>query len=91
MALPEWQGTRNESWRRIRVGVTGLGGIVLLIALASAMLEQLAPNQTPVAAAVSDARTKPAAPDSEPLAELGVAPGAPTNPAAADEAPPARK
>lgn len=78
MTHPEGLTNRNESWRRIRVGLTGLSGIILLIALASAMLQQLTPGQTPVAAAINGSPTKPAGSGSEPLAELGVAPGAPT-------------
>lgn len=76
MPLTEWQNDRSESWRRIRVGVTGLAGIVLLIGLASAMLEQLTPGLAPVAAAVNGPQAKSGEADKEPLAELGVAPGA---------------
>jgi hypothetical protein len=88
MALPDGLRGRNESWRRIRVGLTGLGGILLLIGLASAMLEQLTPNQTPIAAVVSGAPAKSADAKSEPLAELGVAPGAATP---SDETAPPKK
>jgi hypothetical protein len=70
-------GDRKESWRRIRVGLTGLGGILLLIGLASAMLERISPR-TPEPVAVADGLlgNSVQAPESEPLAELGVAPGA---------------
>jgi hypothetical protein len=70
----------SEGWRRVRVGLAGLGAIVLIIALANAMLDRivekaggpLAADQSSPAgnAAVAE---KPA----EPMAELGVAPGAP--------------
>jgi hypothetical protein len=68
---------RKESWRRIRVGVTGLGGILLLIGLASAMLERISPR-TPEPVTVADGTlgNMVQAPENEPLAELGVAPGA---------------
>ncbi len=68
---------RKESWRRIRVGLTGLAGILLLIGLTSAMLERISPR-TPEPAAVADGMASNAAdiPKDEPLAELGVAPGA---------------
>ena len=40
---------RRESWRRIRVGLTGLVGILLIIGLAAAMLERIGPSASPVA------------------------------------------
>ena len=70
---------RKESWRRIRVGLTGLAGILLLIGLTSAMLERLSPRTPEPVAVGEDATGNMAdAPKDEPLAELGVAPGAAT-------------
>ena len=81
MALDPLQ-ERNESWRRIRVGLTGLGGILLLVGLANAMLQQLGPSKVQNAPTVTGQPAKSADEKNEPLAELGVAPGAP---AKADE------
>lgn len=68
---------RKESWRRIRVGLTGLAGILLLIGLTSAMLERLSPRTPePVATGADVTGNATDAPKDEPLAELGVAPGA---------------
>jgi hypothetical protein len=67
---------RRESWRRIRVGLTGLGGILLIIGLASAMLERIGPKASPVEATRNGEAAKSAETKNEPLAELGVAPGA---------------
>ena len=67
---------RRESWRRIRVGLTGLGGILLIIGLANAMLERISPSASPVEATRSGEAAKPVETKNEPLAELGVAPGA---------------
>lgn len=68
---------RKESWRRIRVGLTGLAGILLLIGLTSAMLERLSPRTPEPVVAAGDAVGNVAdVPKDEPLAELGVAPGA---------------
>ena len=77
MSVEDTLADRKESWRRIRVGLTGLGGILLLIGLASAMLERISPR-TPEPATVADGTLGNAtqAPENEPLAELGVAPGA---------------
>lgn len=66
--------------QRIRVGVTGLFGILLIVGLASAMMTQLSQSieKTPVVVAkpgVASA-TNTAAPV-EPLVELGVSPGQP--------------
>jgi hypothetical protein len=76
MMSREGYDDRRESWRRIRVGLTGLGGILLIIGLASAMLERIGPSTSPVAAISGGGASKSAEPKSEPLAELGVAPGA---------------
>lgn len=68
---------RRESWRRIRVGLTGLAGILLLIGLTSAVLERISPRTPePVASATGAPGNAKDAPKDEPLAELGVAPGA---------------
>lgn len=77
MPAEESATDRKESWRRIRVGLTGLGGILLLIGLASAMLERLSPR-TPEPVAINEdvPGNMTIAPKDEPLAELGVAPGA---------------
>lgn len=77
MSVEDSLADRKESWRRIRVGLTGLAGILLLIGLASAMLERISPR-TPEPAVVADGAVGNAtdAPKKEPLAELGVAPGA---------------
>lgn len=77
MAGQETLEDRKESWRRIRVGLTGLGGILLIIGLASAMLERVGPGRTPAEATANGAGTKATESKDEPLAELGVAPGAP--------------
>lgn len=77
MSAEEATPDRKESWRRIRVGLTGLTGILLLIGLTSAMLERLSPRTPePVASGEDLVANATAAPKDEPLAELGVAPGA---------------
>lgn len=87
MSRPDPASDRRESWRRIRVGLTGLGGILLLIGLANAMLQQLGQASAPVAPNVADATTRNGDAKNEPLAELGVAPGAPTTNPPRDAAP----
>ena len=69
---------RREGWRRIRVGITGLAAILLLIGFASAMLSRIT-DQADTARTSSPAQqaaTKDK-PKDEPMAELGVVPGAP--------------
>jgi hypothetical protein len=77
MAGQELLPDRKESWRRIRVGLTGLGGILLIIGLASAMLERVGPGRTPAEVTANGGSAKTTETKDEPLAELGVAPGAP--------------
>lgn len=77
MSVEETNPDRRESWRRIRVGLTGLAGILLLIGLTSAMLERLSPRTPEPVVVDADVTGNMAdAPKDEPLAELGVAPGA---------------
>ncbi|MBK8628822.1 MAG: hypothetical protein IPN84_01030 [Sphingomonadales bacterium] len=57
--------------QRIRVGLTGLAVVLVLVMLATAVLTQVTPD-APLNGAI-------AATGDEPLADLGVAPGAPEN------------
>ncbi len=63
----------SESWKRIRVGMAGVAGMLLLLALGSAMLLLDDQNSSPAntTAALNSVETQ-----IEPMAELGVAPGA---------------
>lgn len=70
------KGKQSEGWRRIRVGMAGVAGILVLLALGSAMLDRIGlesqnngPANTAASANITDL-------PSEPMAELGVAPGA---------------
>jgi hypothetical protein len=68
---------RGERMQRIRVGLTGLAVVLLLIALATALFNRVG-NQVPGnASAIAAAKVEDA--KDEPLADLGVAPGAPAN------------
>lgn len=78
-------GTDHEQiMQRVRVGMTGLAGVALLIALASAIFSSVS-DEAPAngegaarADTVANLMVNQAAPEApnEPLAELGVAPGA---------------
>lgn len=78
-------GTNHDQiMQRVRVGMTGLAGVALLIALASAIFSSVS-DEAPVSAdgapkadVVANLTSNQTAPESpnEPLAELGVAPGA---------------
>ena len=72
----------NQSMQRVRVGMIGLAVVVLLIALASAVMRS-ASREAPVTAAgapraevVAKIGLANQQESNEPLAELGVAPGA---------------
>lgn len=64
---------RRERMQRIRVGLTGLAVVLMLVFVATLVFNRLRVPQT------IDNATKSA---DEPLADLGVAPGAPENEAA---------
>ena len=66
---------RRDGMQRIRVGLTGLAVVLLIVMLATAVLrtvdEQAVGNVMPPSVESEDASKD------EPLADLGVAPGAP--------------
>lgn len=83
----------TERMQRVRVGVTGLAAILLVVvvatAVASGLRQSAEPSNATVAApAAVTAVVAPnsADPDSEPLAQLGAAPG-PTTESSASAAP----
>jgi hypothetical protein len=67
----------GSSAQRIRIGLTGLGIAFLIVLLASA-ISRSSGNDGPQNAA-QQAATNAASEPNEPLAELGVAPGASTS------------
>lgn len=71
---------RRDGMQRVRVGLTGLAVVLLIVALATAVLRtvdrQVVGNRPAPSVDNSD-KSK-----DEPLADLGVAPGAPTENAA---------
>jgi hypothetical protein len=68
--LPTFLGDSSEGWHRIRVGVAGLAAILLIIGLASAMVERLGLDR----AAETTPQDKSSKANDEPMSELGVAP-----------------
>jgi hypothetical protein len=73
---------RQERMQRMRVGLTGLAVVLLIVALATALFNRAGTSgPTNVAENVAQAKTE----KDEPLAHLGVAPGA------ANETAPAKK
>jgi len=77
-------GTRAEAMRRLQIGLSGIGTMVLLVGLASVIGNQA--NQTEEDA-VPDAAptTEPtqAAPQRDPLADAGIVPDMPAEPSPA--------
>ncbi|MEY4500399.1 MAG: hypothetical protein RIS52_289 [Pseudomonadota bacterium] len=73
------EAQKNEGWRRIRVGLAGLAVIVTILAISSGVLNRVGDQANSTAAKSSVASDNAIAP-SEPMAGLGVAPGAATEP-----------
>ena len=73
-----------DRMQRIRVGLTGLAVVLLLVALATTVINRIGGNSANPG--VSNATAAPGSND-EPLADLGVAPGAPPNETAPAPAP----
>jgi hypothetical protein len=77
-------GTRSQTVQRLQVGLAGLSGMVLLVALASIIMEraqEAEASAVPEAAATMTAQDGPKARD--PLADAGVVPDLPANPSPA--------
>ncbi len=71
------QEDARERMQRVRVGLTGLAVVLLIVALATALYRQVG-DQVPANASRNEAALEPSSQD-EPLADLGVAPGAATD------------
>jgi hypothetical protein len=73
-------GTRSQTVQRLQVGLAGLSGMVLLVALASIIMERA---QEAEASAVPEAAATMTAEDDnkarDPLADAGVVPDLPTS------------
>jgi hypothetical protein len=65
---------RSESWRRARVGLGGIAGILLILATAGSLVDRIGGAEKQAQAGASNSID----PASEPMAELGVAPSAAT-------------
>jgi hypothetical protein len=65
---------RSETWRRVRVGLAGIGGILLLLAVASAMLDRIARQSPQTPMSKNDLQNGVGVAPTEPMADLGVAP-----------------
>jgi hypothetical protein len=78
MTSPATSDDRKLRMQRVRVGLTGLALVLIVVALATLVTAQFTP---PKALQNADNQAaSPAAPSGdEPLADLGVAPGAPEN------------
>lgn len=76
-------GSRADAMQRLRIGLGGLLGIVILIGLASLIFErasQIEATTVPEAAATVEPSTQ--LPKSDPLADAGIVPGLPAEPTA---------
>lgn len=75
-------GTRAEAVQRLQVGLSLLGGVILLVGLANAIedrAKQAEAASVPEAAATVTATPSPP-PQSDPLADAGVVPDLPAEP-----------
>lgn len=83
-------GTSSQSIQRLQVGLFGLAAMVLLVALANIIRNNAEQNEATVVpeAAPTVAAEPKAAPVSDPLADAGVVPDTPAEPAQDDAVPP---
>ena len=76
-------GTRSEAVRRLQIGLSGLAAMILMVALASVVLDrarQTDATTVPEAAATTEPVQTAPAPKGDPLAEAGVVPDLPAEP-----------
>ncbi len=64
--------------QRVRIGLTGLAVVLIIVVLATLVIAQFNQQLPPQNAAMNAAQAANAS-DDEPLADLGMAPGAPEN------------
>lgn len=85
--------------QRVRVGLTGLAAVMLIVAVSTAIFESAKVGEEKAATAAEDVRSAQVVANmlenaneapSEPLAEIGVTPGAAAESAPAEPAHPAR-
>lgn len=93
--MPE---VKRAGLQRVRVGLTGLGAVLLIVAISTAIFET-ASSRDDASAGASANRTEQAVanmvanevePPGEPLAEMGVTPTAPATPAVDNNVAPAK-
>jgi hypothetical protein len=89
---------KRAGLQRVRVGLTGLGAVLLIVAISAAIFETASNRPEPVNDAAAN-RTEATVANmigneveapAEPLAEIGVTPGAPATPEADNAAAPAK-
>lgn len=74
-------GTRAEALRRLQIGILGVLGVVMLIALASMIRDRASQTDSTAVAEAAPTTAPTAAPaNSDPLAEAGVVPDIPASP-----------
>lgn len=76
-------GTRSEAVRRLQIGLSGLAAMVLMVGLASVVLDrakQTDASTVPDAAATTEPTKAAPTPKGDPLAEAGVVPDLPAEP-----------
>ena len=81
---------KRDARQRIRIGLTGLAGVLVLVLFAAAMLGLRSSDAVQLTAngsRVADTRTTKPEPSKDPLAELGVIPGGSGDPAPVPPAP----
>jgi hypothetical protein len=79
---PPLGGTRAQAVHRLQIGLSGIAGMVLMIALADTILsraDEAEASSVPEAAATVEA-VETDAPKNDPLAEAGVVPDLPASP-----------
>src|SRR5262245_46981163 len=75
-------GTRSQALQRLQIGVFGLGAMILLVALANIIMTSAQQNQARVVPEAAPTMEKAPQGASDPLADAGVVPDAPTEAAA---------
>lgn len=76
---------RRERMHRVRVGLTGLAVVLVLVFIATAVITRISDNAVPASGSIVNNMTSEE--HDEPLADLGVTPGA-SNEAATEPAKP---
>lgn len=85
--LPSTSATRAHAVQRLQVGLSGLAAMLLLVALASLVIQQARKTERSNASPAAETASSAPTPANDPLVDIGVVPDLPSDPQAIRDLP----